>query len=117
MKRILLVVGIGIGGCVFFAITAAQAPGLDATAAPVPVQSYSITDLLGWAVPFVILYNVWLHNQVISLKTDLAVNSTKDEALNEKIDKAITGLDRAIEEIGSLKSLIIKELIESKKND
>ena len=38
-----------------------------------------VQELLSYIIPFLIMYNAWLHNQIISAQKEIAVNSAKDE--------------------------------------
>jgi len=45
-----------------------------------------ISDLLSYIVPLLALYIGYLHNKVISAEKDIAVNSSKDEKINEQFN-------------------------------
>jgi len=45
-----------------------------------------ISELLSWSVPFIIAYNVWLHNQIVKSQIDIAVNNTNDESLRTAVN-------------------------------
>ncbi len=35
--------------------------------------------------PMIIMYNVWMHNRIIKNTQDIAVNTSKDEALTDSV--------------------------------
>ena len=44
------------------------------------MDASQIADLFKFAIPFIIAYNAYIHNQVIKNSKDIAVNSANDES-------------------------------------
>ncbi len=61
-----------------------------------------ISEILSWSVPFIILYNVWLHNQIVKSQIDIAVNTSKDEAITKSIDLLRGSMDALTAEVHSI---------------
>jgi predicted transcriptional regulator len=49
------------------------------------MEVMEIIEGLEFLVPFLIAYNVWMHNQIIKNSKDIAVNTSKDEQLSEAV--------------------------------
>ena len=61
-----------------------------------------ISELLSWSVPFIIAYNVWLHNQIVKSQIEIAVNTSKDEEISRNIDLLRTSVDALTSEVHSI---------------
>jgi len=46
-----------------------------------------ISELLSYAVPLIMGYNVWLHNEIVKAKIDIAVNNTSDKAIRDAVSE------------------------------
>jgi len=46
-----------------------------------------VNELLSYIVPLLVAYNVWIHNKLITAEKDIAVNSSKDSAVNKQYDE------------------------------
>ena len=57
-----------------------------------------ISDLFSYVVPLLVLYNAWLHRQVINAQIDIAVNNSKDEEIIKQFDLLKIKLDKFIDE-------------------
>lgn len=51
-----------------------------------------IFDFVKWVTPFVVGWNVWLHNKVTLLEKNVAVNTAKDNEVWKRIDTIDTDL-------------------------
>ncbi len=40
-----------------------------------------ISTIFSFSAPFILLYNVWLHNQIVKAQIDIAVNNANDGSL------------------------------------
>jgi hypothetical protein len=69
-----------------------------------------ISQLLSWAVPFLIMYNAWLHRMVIKTQLDIAVNTAKDEEIFKQIDEMKADIRDIRGDLQSMRSEIQKAL-------
>ena len=68
-------------------------------------DAHQIADLLKFAIPFIIMYNAYIHNQVIKNAKDIAVNNANDknkEKEYKKIYDLVEGLSKKIEGMNEL---------------
>jgi len=61
-----------------------------------------ISELLSYAVPLIIGYNIWLHNQIVKSQIDIAVNTSKDEEISKSIDLLRRSMDALTAEVHSI---------------
>jgi len=61
-----------------------------------------ISELLSYAVPLIIGYNVWLHNQIVKSQIEIAVNTSKDEDISKSIDLLRSSMDALTAEVHSI---------------
>lgn len=61
-----------------------------------------ISELLSYAVPLIIGYNVWLHNQIVKSQIDIAVNSNSDEAQQKVLEEIKDDMRAMREDIHSI---------------
>ncbi len=61
-----------------------------------------ISTIFSFSAPFILLYNVWLHNQIVKAQIDIAVNTSKDEAITKSIDLLRTSMDNLTAEVHSI---------------
>lgn len=61
-----------------------------------------ISNLLSYAVPLIIGYNVWLHNQIVKSQIEIAVNTSKDEEISKSIDLLRKSMDALTAEVHSI---------------
>lgn len=67
------------------------------------MDAAQIADLFKFAIPFIIAYNAYIHNQVIKNSKDIAVNSANDASrvgLMEEIKEAIKEMKSEIHTLG-----------------
>jgi len=58
-----------------------------------------ISTLFSFSAPFILLYNVWLHNQIVKSQIEIAVNTSKDEAITQSIDLLRKSMDALTSEV------------------
>ena len=61
-----------------------------------------ISELLSYAVPLIIGYNVWLHNQIVKSQIEIAVNTSKDEEISKSIDLLRKSMDALTSEVHNI---------------
>jgi len=61
-----------------------------------------ISELLSYAVPLIIAYNVWLHNQIVKSQIEIAVNTSKDEEISRNIALLRKSVDALTTEVHSI---------------
>jgi hypothetical protein len=67
------------------------------------MEASEIADLFKFAIPFIIAYNAYIHNQVISNSKEIAVNSANDlsrSGVYEEIKEAIKEMKSEIHKLG-----------------
>jgi len=66
------------------------------------MEASEITDLFKFAIPFIILYNAYIHNQVVKNAKDIAVNSANDKNRNDNVSNLIKKVDRLTDKVDNL---------------
>lgn len=61
-----------------------------------------ISDLFSYSMPFIMAYNIWLHNQIVSAKIDIAVNNTSDKAQQDVLTEIKNDIRAMREDIHAL---------------
>ena len=61
-----------------------------------------ISQIFSFSTPLIILYNVWLHNQIVNAKIDIAVNNTSDKAISEAVAEIKNDIRAMREDIHAL---------------
>ena len=67
------------------------------------MDAAQIADLFKFAIPFIIAYNAYIHNQVIKNSKDIAVNSANDESrvgLMTEIKEELKAMKTEIHNLG-----------------
>lgn len=59
----------------------------------------SISDLLSYIVPLILVYNGWLHNQVIKAQINIAVANEKDDNIIKEIGDLNISVERLAKEV------------------
>ena len=60
-------------------------------------------DFVKWLVPFVVAYNVWLHNKLIANEKEIAINTVKDDEMWDRMDKMIGKLEHIETQLTEIK--------------
>jgi hypothetical protein len=67
------------------------------------MEAAEVADLLKFTIPFIIMYNAYIHVQVTKNTRDIAVNSANDASrvgLMEEIKEAIKEMKTEIHQLG-----------------